>query len=238
VIDPRKAFLEMEKAVSRRAFFRQALKGVAIGAGSVAAFDRFGPRLFGQSQSDLQHYDLGLKIVSAFGQMVIPVDQDSGWATFEPDITTYTLDVYIRQVFNLGVNLSYYGYLQAVAAFNTLPTQINYGPEFLNMDVPTRSQYLSDILIGNFENDGVQDILAFAGIFMLLATKMVFFQNYPHHLADPDSEYQNVLGNTPNTAWDMMKYRGPVLAAEEAALRAAAKNAPELLGVDFSNPWI
>jgi len=151
VIDPRKAFLEMEKAVSRRAFFRQALKGVAIGAGSVAAFDRFGPRLFGQSQSDLQHYDLGLKIVSAFGQMVIPVDQDSGWATFEPDITTYTLDVYIRQVFNLGVNLSYYGYLQAVAAFNTLPTQINYGPEFLNMDVPTRSQYLSDILIGNFE---------------------------------------------------------------------------------------
>jgi hypothetical protein len=36
----------------------------------------------------------------------------------------------------------------------------------------------------------------------------------------------------------MMKYRGPVLAAEEAALRAAAANAPELPGVDLRNPFI
>ncbi|HVV47643.1 MAG TPA: hypothetical protein VHC72_20670 [Bryobacteraceae bacterium] len=238
MIDPRRAFLEMEKTVSRRAFFGYALKGVAVGAGALAALDQFGPRLFGQAQTDAERYDLGLKVVSAFGQMVIPVDQDSGWATFEPDITTYALDVYIRQVFNLGVDLAFNGYLQAVASFNSLPPLIAYGPEFLSMDVPTRSQYLTDILIGNFENNGVQDILAFAGIFMLLATKMVFFQNFPHHIADPNSEFQNVLGNTPNTAWDMMKYRGPVLAAEEAALRAAAANAPELPGVDLRNPFI
>ncbi|HEU5021008.1 MAG TPA: hypothetical protein VFT60_03935, partial [Bryobacteraceae bacterium] len=169
--DPRKAFLAMEKTVSRRAFFGYALKGVAVGAGALAALDQFGPRLFGAAQTDAERYDLGLKVISAFGQMVIPVDQDSGWATFEPNITTYSLDVYIRQVFNLGVDLAFNGYLQAVACFNSLPPLIAYGPEFLTMDVPARSQYLTDILIGNFENNGVQDILSFAGIFMLLATK-------------------------------------------------------------------
>lgn len=238
MIDPRKAFLDMENAVSRRAFFKTALKGVAVGAGSLAVLDQFGTRLFGQAQTDAQRYDLGLKIVSAFGQMVVPVDQDSGWATFEPDITVFALDVYIRQVFNMGVDLAFNGYLQAVASFNTIPPLIGYGPTFLEMSVSARSQYLTDILIGNFENNGVQDIVSFAGVFMLLATKMVFFQNFPHHIADPNAEFQNVLGNTPNTAWDMIKARGPVLAAEEAALRAAAANAPELPGIDLRNPFI
>ncbi len=238
MIDPRQAFLAMDSALSRRAFFGRVFKGMAVGAGTLAALDQFGPRLFGQAQTVQQQYDTGLKIVSAFGQMVIPVDHDSGWATFEPDITVYALDVYIRQVFNLGVDLAFNGYLQAVNSFNTIPPLIAYGPEFLSMDVPTRSQYLTDILIGNFENNGVQDIVAFAGVFMLLATKMVFFQNFPHHLANPNSEFQNVLGNTPNTAWDMVRYRGPVLAPEEAALRAAAANAPELPGVDLRNPFI
>jgi hypothetical protein len=238
VIDPRQAFLDMEGALSRRTFFTRVLKGVAIGAGTLAVLDRFGPRLFGAAQDVGQQYNTGLQLVSAFGQMVIPVDKDSGWATFEPDITTYTLDVYIRQVFNLGQDLAFNGYLQAINAFQAIPPLIGYGPAFLSMDVPTRSQYLSDILIGNFENNGVQDILSFSAIFMLLGTKMVFFQNFPHHLANPTSEFQNVLGNTPNTAWDMMGFRGPVLAAEEATLRAKAANAPEIPGVDWRNPFI
>ena len=105
--DPREAFLAMERVLSRRGFFGSVLKGIAIGTGTVAALERFGPRLFGQAQNVTQQYNTGLQIVSAFGQMVIPIDQDSGWATFEPDITTYTLDVFIRQVFNLGVDLVY-----------------------------------------------------------------------------------------------------------------------------------
>ena len=236
--DPREAFLAMERVLSRRSFFGTVLKGIAIGSGTIAALDRFGPRLFGQAQNVTQQYNTGLQIVSAFGQMVIPVDQDSGWATFEPDITTYTLDVFIRQVFNLGVDLAFNGFLQAINSFNTIPPLVNYGPMFLSMDVPTRSQYLTDVLVGNFEYSGVQDIVAFASVFMLLGVKMVFFQNFPHHLANPNSEFQNVLGNTPNTAWDMMGYRGPVLAAEEAVLRANAANAPELPGVDLRNPFI
>src|SRR6516162_381254 len=104
----------MERVLSRRSFFSSVFKGIAIGAGTVAAVDRFGVQLFGQAQDTTQQFNTGLQIVSAFGQMVIPVDQDSGWATFEPDITTYTLDVFIRQVFNLGVDLAFNGFLQAI----------------------------------------------------------------------------------------------------------------------------
>src|SRR6266567_2887752 len=178
MIDPREAFLEMERALSRRSFFKRVLQG----AGAIAAFDRFGPRLFGQAQTPDDLFNHGLQIVSAFGRLVIPVDQDPGWATFEPDITQYTLDVYIRQVFNLGNNLAFVGYLQAVNAFDAVPKLIGYGPTFVTMSTAVQGQYMSDVLIGNFESDGVQDIVSFGGIFLLLATKMVFFQNFPHPL--------------------------------------------------------
>lgn len=236
MIDQRKAFVELEQ-VSRRAFFGSLMKTVGIGAAGIAALDRFGPRMLGAT-SPTDQFNTGLQIVSAFGQMVIPVDQDPGWATFEPDITTFALDVYIRQVFNLGFDLAFTGFLQAVNSFNSLPPLVNYGPTFLSMSVSARGQYLSDVLIGNFENDGIQDIVAYAGIFMLLGTKMVFFQNFPHHIAIPNSEFQPLLGNNPKTGWDIMGFRGPVLAAEEAALRARAAGAPELPGVDLRNPYI
>ena len=84
----------------------------------------------------------------------------------------------------------------------------------------------------------VQDILAFGGIFLLLATKMVFFQNFPHHLANPNAEFQLVLGNNPKTGFDIMGFRGPVGPAEEAALRARAAGAPEIPGIDLRNPFI
>jgi hypothetical protein len=234
MIDSREAFLEMERVLSRRTFFKRVLKG----AGAIAAFDRFGPSLFGQAQTPADMFNHGLQIVGAFGRLVIPVDQDPGWATFEPDITQYTLDVYIRQVFNLGNNLSFTGYLQAVNAFDAVPRLIGYGPAFVSMSPAVQGQYMSDVLIGNFESDGVQDILSFGGIFLLLATKMVFFQNFPHHLANPNSEFQQVLGNTPKTGFDIMGFRGPVGPAEEIALRERAANAPEIPGIDLRNPFI
>jgi hypothetical protein len=240
VIDPRIAIPAMEKALSRRAFFGKVLKGVAVGTGALAMLDRY-PQLLAQSTVNYTTlFNTGLQIVSAFGEMIVPTDQDSGWSTFDPGITLYTLDVYIRQVFNLGFSTPYDGFLQAINLFNTIPPTIGYGPQFLSMGLPASQQYLSDILVGNFENNGVQDILSYSAIFMMLGCKFVFFQNYPHHLANPTSEYQVVLGNTPDTAWDMIGYRGPVLAAEEATLRAAAAGAPALSlpGVDWRNPFI
>jgi hypothetical protein len=231
----REALVEMEKVLSRRAFFMKIVKG----AGVAAAYDRFGPKLFGSTpQEDQANYNAALKIFGAFGRLVIPVDNDPGWATFEPDITVYGLDVYIRQVFNLGNNLAFAGFTQAVVAFNETPPVIGYGPKFLDMNTSAQGDYLTSVLTGSFENDGVSDILSFAAIFMLLGSKQVFFLNFPRHLATPGADIQQVMGNSPKTAWDIMQFRGPVQAAEEAALRARAANAPELPGVDWRNPYI
>jgi hypothetical protein len=93
--------------------------------------------------------------------------------------------------------------------------------------------------VGNFENDGVGDILSFGGVFMLLGAKQTFFLNFPRHLADYDADFQQVVGMPgPKTGWDIMRFRGPVGPQEEAALRARAANAPELPGVDWRNPLI
>jgi hypothetical protein len=231
----REALIEMEKVLTRRAFFIKIVKG----AGVAAVYDRFGPRLFGDTQrSDAASFDTALQIFSAFGQLVIPVDQDPGWATFEPDITQYAFDTYVRQVFALGNDLAFNGLTQAIIGFNEIPPQINYGPKFLDMTLDARGNYLTDVLTSNFENDGVQDILSFGGIFMLLGVKQTFFLNFPHHIADPNAEFQNLTGFAPKTGWDIMGFRGPVGQAEEQALRARSAGAPELPGVDWRNPWI
>jgi len=239
--NPREALVEMERVLTRRALFGRMAKGV----GAVAAWDLFGDRMFGQTVNpalitQAQLYPQALPIVAAFGQMVVPVDDVPGWATFDRNLalSTYTLDVYIRQVFNLGNNLSYNGYLTAVLGFNNLPPTVGYGPTFLNMDLAAQGQYLIDVLEGNFENEGTQDIMEFGAVFMLLGTKMVFFSNYPHQLANPTAEFQQILGNTPPTAFDFMGYRGPVGQAEELTLRAAAANAITLPGIDPNDPYI
>jgi hypothetical protein len=236
---PREALAEMERVLTRRALFGRLAKGV----GAAAAWDLFGNKIFGQTVNpalitQAQLYPQALPIVNAFGEMVIPVDDVPGWATYEPGITTYTLDVFIRQVFNLGNNLSYNGYLTAVLGFNNLPPTVAYGPTFLNMNLAAQGQYLIDVLEGNFENEGTQDIMEFGAVFLLLGTKMVFFSNYPHQLANPTAEFQQILGNTPPTAFDFMGYRGPVGQAEELTLRAAAANAITLPGIDPNDPYI
>jgi hypothetical protein len=236
---PREALLEMERVLTRRALFGKLAKG----AGVAAAWDLLGHRIFGQTVNpalitQAKLYPQVLPVVSAFGEMVVPVDDVPGWATFEPGINTYTLDVYIRQVFNLGNNLSFNGYLTAALGFNNLPPTVSYGPTFLEMNLATRGQYLIDVLEGNFENSGTQDIMAFGAIYMLLGIKMVFFSNYPHQLANPTAEFQQILGNNPPTAFDFMGYRGPVGQAEELALRAAAASAVTLSGIDPDDPYI
>jgi hypothetical protein len=236
---PREALLEMERVLTRRALFGKLAKG----AGVAAAWDLFGHRIFGQTVNpalitQAKLYPQVLPVLSAFGEMVVPVDDVPGWATFEPGISTYTLDVYIRQVFNLGNNLAFNGYLTAALGFNNLPPTVSYGPTFLEMNLATRGQYLIDVLEGNFENSGTQDIMAFGAIYMLLGIKMVFFSNYPHQLANPTAEFQQILGNNPPTAFDFMGYRGPVGQAEELALRAAAASAVTLPGIDPDDPYI
>jgi hypothetical protein len=225
----------MEKVLSRRAFFVK----IAKGAGAAAVYDRFGPKIFGEEKRTPQaNYEESLKIFSAFGRLVVPVDQDPGWETFEPEITVYGLDTYIRQVFALGNNLAFDGLTQAIVAFNEIPPTIKYGRKFLEMSTDARANYLTSVLIGQFENDGVQDILGFGGIFMLLGVKQTFFLNFPRHAPRRNVEFQQVLGMSPKSGWDIMGFRGPVGPQEEQELRKKSIDAPELPGVDWRNPWI
>ncbi|MEJ2076736.1 MAG: hypothetical protein P8020_12160 [Acidobacteriota bacterium] len=228
----RESLIQMERVLTRRAFFVNVIKG----ASAVAVYDRFGPKIFGDPVED--PLSRAYEIFGAFGRLVIPVDQDPGWATFEPEITEYGLGTYVRQVFTLGNDLAFGGLLQAINAFNEIPPQIDFGPKFLEMSLAARADYLTKVLAGAFEYDGVQDILSFGGVFMLLGVKQTFFLNFPHHLANPDAEFQDVLGNTPRTGWDIMRFKGPVGADEEERLRARNADSPELPGVDWGNPFI
>lgn len=228
----RRSLVEMERVLTRRAFFVK----IATGAGVAAAYDRFGPRLFGDDDGD--PLERAVEVFGAFGRLVIPVDQDPGWATFEPEITVYGLDTYVRQVFTLGNDLAFDGLVQAINGFNEIPEQINFGPKFLDMPLNLQGDYLTKVLTGAFEFDGVQDILSFGGVFMLLGVKQTFFLNFPRHLATSDEEFQILTGNSPRTGWDIMGFKGPVGPEEEAELRARSQEAPELPGVDLRNPLL
>lgn len=224
----RASLVEMEREISRRSFFRTLVKG----AGIASAFDRFGPKLFAAETR------LPYLVYSAIGNVVIPVDEDPGWATFEPGITTFGVDVFVRQVLLGGNFLAFLGFLNSLAAINEVPVQTTYGPRFLSMTTAAQNKYFSDMLTGQFENDGLQDILGFASGLALISTKGVFFSNYPKHQAIPGAEFQVRPPSAVKTGWDIMRLRGPVGPEEEKALRTRYFDSEELPGVDPNNPYI
>ncbi len=231
----RASLVEIEREVSRRAFFSTFVKATGLSV----AFDRFGPKLFGaDGEKDATETRLPYLVYSALGKLVIPVDEDPGWATFEPGITTYGVDVFVRQVLLGGNFLAFLGFLNSLAAINEVPVLASYGPRFLNMSTAAQDKYFSDMLTGQFENDGYQDILGFASGLTLISTKGVFFSNYPRHLAIPGAEFQVRAPSPVKTGWDIMKLKGPVGPTEEKALRDRYFEAEEVPGVDPTNKYI
>jgi len=231
----RESLAECEAEFSRRSFLRTLVRGVGI----AAAYDNFGPKLFADNSS----LTLPYQVFGGLGRLVVPVDQDPGWETFEPDITTFGVDVFVRNVLLNGNYLAFLGFLSCLTAVNNIPVQTTYGPTFLNMLVGQQLQYFSDILTGQFENDGVGDLVGFAGGLSLIATKGTFFSNFPLHLPLVDANGQNLEfqvrpPHTVITGWDIMKLKGPVGPTEEAALRARYTGIKEIPGVDPSNPYI
>lgn len=232
----RPSLVECESEFSRRGFLRTLVRG----AGIAAAFDNFGPKLFADNSSLALPY----QVFGALGRLVIPIDQDAGWETFEPGITTFGVDVFIRNVLLNGNYLAFLGFLNCLNALNNAPVDAVYGPKFLDMLVGQQLQYFSDILTGRFENDGVGDLLGFAGGLSLIATKGTFFSNYPLHLPLVDDHGQNLEFQVRplhqiRTGWDIMQLKGPVGPDEEKALRARYTGIKEIPGVDFdNNPYI
>lgn len=231
----RESLNELESYISRRGFVRNAVKGAA---GLALAFDRLGPRLFGADAEKKAETRIPYLVYSAIGNVVIPVDDDPGWSTFEPGITEYGMDVFVKQVLLGGNPLAFGGFLGTMVLLNDTPTLTSYGPEFLKMSPAAQDKYFGDILTGQFENDGFGDPLAFASGLSLISTKAVFFSNYPNHLAVPGAEFQVRSKTNVKTGWDIMKLKGPVGPDEEKALRAKYFDAEELPGVDLSNIYI
>jgi len=226
---------ELDTKFSRRAFFHTFMKG----AGLVAAYDQYGPKLFGADFFlDNENATLPYRVYSAIGNIVIPVDDDPGWATFEPDITNFGVDVFVRQILLGGNYLAFVGFLSTMAALNQLPLTANYGFPFLTMTTAAQNKYFSDILTGKFENDGYGDVAGFASGLSLLSTKATFFSNFPDHLAYPGAEFQVRKPKAVKTGWDIMGLRGPVGPDEETALRAKFYNSVEIPGVDPTNQYI
>ncbi len=217
------------RELSRRAVFKLGIKSAAL----FAAVSQLDPRILADTEGIPQ------RVVGAVGRIVIPVDEDPGWSTFEPDISAYALDVFIKQAFLAGNERAFDAFLELLRSMHEIPVLINYGRRFLDMDEAAQETYFREILTGQFENDGVQEILSLAGNVCLLTTKAVFFSNFPYHLADVGSEYQNQTPvNAPRTGFSIMGFRGPVGPDEEEQLRERFLDAEEVPGVDRSNPYI
>jgi hypothetical protein len=225
----RTALGALEKEASRRAFLHNLVKG----AGLVAAYDRFGTELFADAPRPLPY-----QVYSAIGNVIIPVDQDPGWATFEPGITNFGVDVFVRQLLLGGSFLAFEGFLATLSALNQIPVLTTYGPAFLSMAPTAQNQYFSDLLTGKFENDGFGDVAGFSSGLALISTKGTFFSNYPNHQAYPGQEFQVRKPIGVKTGFDIMQLRGPVGPDEEKQLRTRFFDVEELPGVDPTNRYI
>jgi hypothetical protein len=239
----RTALGELSRTVSRRGFFGKVIRA----SGLVAAFDQLGPAVFAQKQPPQKTAHaattpfilLPYQVASAIGRIVIPVDQDPGWATFDPGITQYAVDVFAGQVFLGGNKLVFQGYLGTLSAFNEIPVDIGYSNlTFLEMGPDFQATYFGAALAGLFELDGVQDILNTAALLSLVAVRGTFFSNYPYHIADRNAEFQIIPPHDLKTGWDIMQYPGPIGPSEEQQLRERYFNAEVVPGVDPSNPYI
>ncbi|HEY3132563.1 MAG TPA: hypothetical protein VGL91_24150 [Acidobacteriota bacterium] len=223
----RQAVEQLEKRLSRRTF----LTTTIIGTGAAAVLDRFGERLFAATPDPFAVY-------SAIGNIIIPVDQDPGWKTFEPGISQFGLGVFVKQHLFTGDELAFQGTLGALIAMNEAPPLVNYGPRFLEMVEALQVQYFGDILSGQFEKDGVQDLIQLAAFLGLFSAKATFFSNFPNHLATPGAEFQVPRPSAVKTGWDIMGFKGPVGPDEEKALRARYFESPEIPGIDTRNPFL
>lgn len=228
----RESLLELHGHMSRRGLFRKAVSAAGIGV----FWDKFGGQLFGQSASQTNP----AAVLSAMGNVIVPVDADPGWASFEPGITDYAWKNFVPQVLLGGNPLLYVGIAGALQAFNDLPTTIGYSiSPFLQMDYTAQSQYYGDVLEGGFENYGTQEVMFLAAFVGLFATKALFYSNYPNHLPVQGAEFQSPPPPTKlPTGWQIIGFKGPVSKDEEAFLRAKYANVKVLPGMDPNNIYI
>lgn len=230
----RQGLTEMEREFSRRSFFGLLTKGVVV----AAAMDKLGSRLDAAVRTPPPDTAHALKVYSAIGNLTIPVDQDPGWSTFDPAISIYGMNTFVNQIFLANNNIAFSAYQDCLIFMDSVPVSVGLNTNFLSMGFTEQNQYLTDILAGNYDTDGWQDILNLAVNASVVSAKTTFYSNYPNHLAIPGAEYQTLPPPTVRTGFYQMGLKGPVGPVEEAALRARFTGIQELPGVDTSNPYI
>jgi len=220
----------LHQELSRRSFFKRTLQAAGIGL----CWDRFADKLLAQTSTTDP-----LAVFSAIGNVVVPVDQDPGWATFDPGISDYGLNVFAKQVLLGGNDLVFQGLLGTLQALNDVPPLIGFAPSpFLGMSEALQAQYIGNIISGQFEGYGLQDILFLAAFVGLFSARAVFFSNYPNHLATPGAEFQVRQPSKVKTGWDIIGFKGPVGPDEEKQLRDRYFDVAVLPGMDPNNPYI
>ena len=230
----RTRLLLLEQAISRRGFLAGVFRSTAL----AASLPAISSRLWGLRRPTEQQRTLAASVYSALGALTIPVDEDPGWSDFEPGISDYGLTVFLRQILLNGDPDAFDAYIETLNHLNNVPVLLNYNVEFLRMAESARLKYLADILTGQFENDGWQDVLTLAAGLAITSAKMVFFSNYPRHLATPGAEYQQAPASPLKTGWDIMQWRGPVGPQEEQILRDRARGVVEVPGIDTRSPFL
>lgn len=230
-----KGLLEMEREFSRRGFFGLLAKGLTV----AAAIEKLGPRLDAAIRTKRPDTAHALQVYGAIGNRTIPVDPDPGWATFDPGISQYGLSVFVFQVFLANNNIAFDAFQDCLIFMDSVPATLGVNTTFLGMGPVQQDQYITDILSGNYDSDGWQDILNLALNASIVSAKTLFYSNYPRHLAVPGAEFQVLAPSTVGrTGWDQMGLKGPVGPAEEVALRSRFSGITELPGVDTKNPYI
>jgi hypothetical protein len=231
----RESMLELHSHMSRRGLFKRTVQA----AGIALFWDKFVSQASAQTSAATTATD-PIAVLSAMGNVIVPIDQDPGWASWDPAITKYAWNSFVPQVLLGGNAILQPSVTLAVQYFNTLPQTVGYSIyPFLSMNLAAQTQYYGDVLEGGFQDYGTQDVMFVAAFIGLFACKGVFYSNYPNHLAVPGAEFQAPFPATPiPTAWTSIGYKGPVSQAEEATLRAKSAGVTVIPGVDPNNPYL
>ncbi|MEZ5400217.1 MAG: hypothetical protein R2729_11155 [Bryobacteraceae bacterium] len=228
------AVRELDETLSRRLFFKRTWTAAGLAAG----FGLFQSRGRAAARSRAVSKEIALAVMGAMGDIVIPVDQDPGYASFEPGISQYALDGFLLHFVLAGNQRGFDTVLGALEIMNDAPEEMDYGPKFLAMTSAAREQYYTDCLTGGFENDGYGDVLGLASFLGLFLPKAVFFSNYPNHIARPGSDIQVFPASAIKTGFDISGFRGPIQADEEQRLRDRFLGIEVLPGIDRTNPFL
>jgi hypothetical protein len=211
---------------SRRAFLQRTW---SLG-GLLASAAFFEGKIQAASSAEIPYLVMGV-----IGDLVIPVDEDPGYNTFEPGISQYAVDAFMKHVVLAGDQSGFDALLGAMHTMNEAPPILDFAPKFLDMPPAQQAEFFKNCITGQYENDGYGDVLGLTSFIGLFAAKAVFFSNYPRHLATPGADIQVIPPSSVKTGFDIMGFGGPISAAEEASLRAKYFDVEVEVGIDRSN---